>query len=129
MGFLCSNVQKRVLECGCMVECVVDPHGEDVRFTLPRERASALGVLKPWGMLLMTLRVEERHRGRGAATFLLRSIARWCQDQGVERIDVDDVSDRQGMERNVYKRAGFAHLSQTGTEMCATPGRVLQCTT
>lgn len=74
--------------------------------------------------MLMSLRVEEAHRGQGLGLLLLGVVAEWCIDEGVRRVDLDDMSDNARSDRNIYSRAGFRYLRSWGCEMSATPSAI-----
>ena len=98
-----------------------------VRFT--GGNVEAIGVVKDRLFHLLVLRVESSHHNKGIGLRALESIARWCRDEGVRRIDVDDMTDRQRCAHNIYLRAGFRYVAETGPEMCVTPKQVLRAQT
>lgn len=103
---------------------MIERDDQDVRIHLPH--AEAIGVCRDRTFFLMLLRVDEAHRGRGFATRLLRILAEWCRDEGLRRIEVDDMTDRQRQVRNVYVLAGFSYVKSYGPEMQATPRAIMR---
>ena len=99
-------------------------YDDDVRFL--GKNVEAIGVVKDRLFLLLVLRVESSHQNRGVGLCALREIALWCRDQGVRRIDVDDMSDRHRCAHNVYLKTGFQYMADTGPEMYATPQKIVQ---
>lgn len=106
------------------IECTIVQHDAcTLEFHVTHGRA--IGVRRSRAFILMTLRVEPRHRHRGIATRILHDIAEWCRGEGLRRIELDDMSIRHRMPGNVYLRAGFFYASASGPEMYGSPRRVV----
>lgn len=103
--------------------CVIRRDGDDLVVSTFHGRL--VGVFRDRVFWLMVLRVEESHRGRGIGTRLLLRLAELCIEDGVRRIEVDDMSDRFRMRRNIYRNLGFVYRRDTGPEMYAHPRRLL----
>ncbi len=87
----------------------------------------ACGVTRERVFFLMTLRVEDVHQNCGIGSDILRAVARWCADEGIRRVDVDDMSCRFRKENNIYRRAGFVYRHVHGPEMYASPRNMIEC--
>lgn len=98
---------------------------------LRHEASSSYLIAGDTGTSTMTitgLHVDPHVRGTGVATTLLAVCAAHCVAHAVDVIELDDMSDRFGMTRNVYTRAGFLYTVAGHPEMYASPETVVACT-
>ena len=103
-----------------------EQYDNDVRFL--GEFVEAIGVIKDRLFMLLVLRVESSHQNRGIGLCAVRRIALWCRGKGVRRIDVDDMTDRHRCAHNIYLKAGFQYMADTGPEMYASPRNIIKRT-
>ncbi len=114
--------------------CVRDhPHFfcSSVPFTMPPSSddipmACGVFVEDDRVFLLQHLFVPTDRRRQGIGTHLIGTVARECIARGCRRIDVDDMSQRQRNDRNVYRNTSFVYSSSSGPEMYSNPKRVLR---
>lgn len=80
----------------------------------------AIGKCREGVLELMALRVCDAYQNIGVGSDILRFIADWCIDTGVQRIELYDMSTRYNAAHNIYLRAGFAYANPVGRDMYAT---------
>ena len=73
----------------------------------------------------MHLWVPPERRGTGLARALLMKMAEACREEGVFRLEVDDMTDRCREPHNLYVSVGFVYQADVGPEMSASTRRVL----
>ena len=72
-------------------------------------------------MQLISLWVDPRARGRGAARALIRAVAEWARDRGAERV-VLFVQEANAPGRALYTRAGFLPTGDRAPVGAGRPG-------
>ena len=85
----------------------------------------AYGRYEDRAMTLMSLSVPKPLRNRGYGTALLRAVALGCRRLGLRRIDLDDMSDRQGQKNNIYVKFGFRYRRPGFPEMYMSINRAI----
>ena len=97
---------------------------KDIWFRI--EHGKAMGVICNRVFWLMVLRIEENFQNLGFGSYLVKGIAKWCTDEGVRRIEVDDMSNRYRQPQNVYRKCGFVYHRAVGPEMYASPRKIIE---
>lgn len=65
---------------------------------------------------IMSIKVDETRQNHGLATFLLKHLGYLLRNK-VDKVCLDDMSDRCNKEHNVYRRLGFQYIKPGHPEM------------
>ena len=100
---------------------------ERALFVAEGEDGDWLGVVGGFGRLdraevqLISLWVDPRARGRGAASALIRAVASWARVRGADRV-VLFVQEANAPGRALYERAGFRPTGDRAPVGAGRPG-------
>lgn len=66
---------------------------------------------------ILSLHVDELYRNNGYGTFLLKEIIKYCMENNIKIIKLDDVSDNFNKKNNIYTKLNFKYISSGFPEM------------
>ena len=101
--------------------------GIDKALFVAEDGADWLGVVGGFGRLdraevqLISLWIDPRARGRGAARALIRAVAEWARDRGAKRV-VLFVQEANAPGRALYTSAGFLPTGDRAPVGAGRPG-------
>ena len=66
-------------------------------------------------------------RGRGIGKKMLLEVATECLKNSCRYIEVDDMSDRYRLKKNIYIHCGLKYKNNTGPEMYTDSRPIIKC--
>lgn len=73
-------------------------------------------------MIIKWLTTHNKYRHRGMADLLLKNVIKYANDNNIDKIELDDMSDRFLGNHNVYINNKFVYLMLGEPEMCLKLG-------
>ena len=68
-------------------------------------------------LIVGTLYVQQKYRGKGIGSMLLKCLIEYCKQHNICKIVLDDMTDYYRQPNNIYLKHGFKYVNETGPEM------------
>jgi GNAT superfamily N-acetyltransferase len=66
---------------------------------------------------LNTLNIEKEYQNKGYGSILLNYLIKYCKENNINYITVDDMSDNFNKKNNIYVKFGFTYIVKGFPEM------------